>query len=343
MVAVLNYVCSVCGKSFALSNPEQVRKAGGETKYFCSRTCVEAGLNGAQVKTCSRCGGSFPLIYVYQEQLLRGGYRYFCSRECRSAEIAPLIGSGKKTARISVLNHKGGTGKTTTVVSLAFGLKNAGKSVLIIDFDSQGSAASSLGTAVRHSLTEVITKNLSPAEYASRVEENIAVIPSSEELFSLEIAFASDQAKMKSAARMLRGINDFDFVLIDCAPSITLLNRCALLASDYVIIPVSCDFLSVAGVKQILKTLRALEIEAFHSVKVLGILPTFYDARTRASRDVMDVLNRYFKERIFEPIRVNTLLKEAPSRGKSIYDFAPASRGAEDYARFAAKVLELLN
>ena len=125
----------------------------------------------------------------------------------------------------------------------------------------------------------------------------------------------------------------YDYVIVDCGPSLNLLNQNALNFADEVLIPVNCDYLSLVGVKQVLGTIREVEKHLKHTVRVAGVLPTFFDARTKLACEVLETLRGHFKERCLAPIRTNTRLAEAPSRRKTIFEHAPDSHGAKDYLR----------
>ena len=131
----------------------------------------------------------------------------------------------------------------------------------------------------------------------------------------------------------------YDYVIIDCGPSLNLLNQNALSYVDEVIIPVTCDYLALVGVKQVLRTIKDVERHLGHAVRISGVLPTFYDGRTRLAREVLETLQGHFKTKCLEPIRLNTRLAEAPSHQKTIFEYAPISHGAADYNRVVDWVL----
>ena len=125
----------------------------------------------------------------------------------------------------------------------------------------------------------------------------------------------------------------YDYIIIDCGPSLNLLNQNALSYADEVVIPVTCDYLALVGVKQVLRTIKDVERHLGHAVRVSAVLPTFYDGRTRLAREVLETLQGHFKHKCLEPVRSNTKLAEAPSHRKSIFEYAPDSYGAADYNR----------
>jgi chromosome partitioning protein len=127
---------------------------------------------------------------------------------------------------------------------------------------------------------------------------------------------------------------------MDCGPSLSVLNQNALTYADNIIIPVSCDYLSLVGVKQILRTLKKVNELLLHPVSILGVIPTFFDVRTRISVEAVNTLKSYFKDRVLPPIRINTRLREAPGHKKTIFEYAPDSRGSQDYRRLVESVVE---
>jgi chromosome partitioning protein len=138
----------------------------------------------------------------------------------------------------------------------------------------------------------------------------------------------------------MAGISNYDFIIMDCGPSLSVLNQNALTYADHIIIPVSCDYLSLVGVKQILRTLKKVNELLLHPVSILGVVPTFFDVRTRISVEAVSTLKSYFKDRVLPPIRINTRLKEAPGHKKTIFEYAPDSRGSQDYRRMVKAVVD---
>jgi chromosome partitioning protein len=132
----------------------------------------------------------------------------------------------------------------------------------------------------------------------------------------------------------------YEFIILDCAPSLSLLNQNALTFAREVLVPVSCDYLALVGVKQILRTLKHVNDVLLHPIEVLGVLPTFYDVRNKISKQAVEALQSYFTGRVMPPIRVNARLKEAPSHKKTIFEYAPDSHGAEDYAAVVSWLLD---
>jgi chromosome partitioning protein len=290
-------------------------------------------------KLCSACGASFRPAFVYQVAVIGEGERgYYCTLECRKASLGDEAFRSRRARRIAVLNQKGGTGKTTTSVNLAAGVAERGHRALLIDTDAQGNVGVSLGVAGERSLYHVLVDGVDPTEVAVPVRGQLDVITSDATLAAAEIWLARQEPAARARV-MSRRLNlmqvsrRYDVVVIDCGPSLNLLNQNALSYADEVLIPVTCDYLALVGVKQVLKTIKDVERHLGHAVRVSAVLPTFYDGRTRLAREVLETLQGHFKHKCLEPIRLNTRLAEAPSHRKSIFEYAPTSHGAADYNR----------
>ena len=293
---------------------------------------------------CDVCARAFALEYPFQVQATDRGARYFCSMPCKSAAAAGALrmqsgGVGSAGApksagprRIAVFNHKGGTGKTTTAVNLAAGLAEAGQRVLLVDADGQGSVGASLGIRGEQSLYHVLIHGAPVDRVAIPVRQGLDVITSNETLAAAELQLASRPNRDRILRdRLAHGAHDYDVVVIDCAPALSLMNQNALVFSDSVLIPVSCDYLSLVGVKQVLKTLKNVRELLKHEIALLGVLPTFFESRSKIARDSVSALVDHFGERCLPPIRANTKLAEAPSLKKTVFEHAPDSHGALDY------------
>ena len=296
-------------------------------------------------KTCTACGQVFRPAFVFQIAVTQSGERsHFCSLECRKESLGAESFRQKRARRVAILNQKGGTGKTTTAVNLAAGLAERENDVLLIDSDAQGNVGVSLGVNGEKSLYHVLVEGADPAESAVPVRGHLDVITSDSTLAAAEIWLArqSVEARSKMLTKRLNLMQisrRYDFVLIDCGPSLNLLNQNALSYVDEVIIPVTCDYLALVGVKQVLRTIKDVERHLGHAVRVSAVLPTFYDGRTRLAREVLETLQGHFKQKCLEPIRHNTRLAEAPSHKKTIFEYAPVSHGAADYNRVVDWVL----
>jgi len=296
-------------------------------------------------KTCSACGQVFRPAFVVQIAATANGERsHFCALECRTAQLGAEGYRAKRARRIAILNQKGGTGKTTTAVNLAAGLAERENDCLLVDTDAQGNVGVSLGVAGEQSLYHVIVDGADPTDASVPVRQHLDVITSDSTLAAAEIWLARQNPDqrwkiMTKRLNLMQVSRRYDYVIIDCGPSLNLLNQNALSYADEVIIPVTCDYLALVGVKQVLRTIKDVERYLNHAVRVSAVLPTFYDGRTRLAREVLETLQGHFKHKCLEPIRHNTRLAEAPSHKKTIFEYAPASHGAADYNRVCDWVL----
>jgi len=296
-------------------------------------------------KPCTSCSQTFRPAFVYQVAVGAGGQRhYFCSMPCRTAGLGEDAFSAKRARRIAVLNQKGGTGKTTTSVNLAAGLAERGHETLLIDTDAQGNVGVSLGVSGEQSLYHVLVEGADPVEVSVPVRGNLDVITCDNTLAAAEIWLARQAPEQRSRVLtkrlgLMQVSRRYDYVILDCGPSLNLLNQNALSYADEVLIPVTCDYLALVGVKQVLRTIKDVERHLGHTVRISAVLPTFYDGRTRLAREVLETLQGHFKHKCLEPVRMNTRLAEAPSHRKSIFEYAPQSHGAIDYNRVVDWVL----
>lgn len=299
--------------------------------HYLRRSSTEEGS-----EECAVCGANFEFRYAFQQIALRERTLKVCSQACRE-RVMNGVGSsraGRSPIRIAVLNQKGGTGKTTTAVNLAAGLADEGYKVLLIDVDAQGHVGISLGVRGEKTLYHVIVEGASVPDCVVPLSDNLHCLTSNETLASAEIFLARmNDGRDRILRSRMASVTEYDYVLLDCGPSLSLLNMNALTFADELLVPVSCDFLSLVGVRQILKTVRHVNELLLHPIRILGVLPTFYDQRNRISDESIKSMQSHFKDRVLPPIRVNTRLKEAPSHKQTIFDYAPYSRGAADYRR----------
>jgi chromosome partitioning protein len=366
--------CSVCGKRFDMQFRYQMEERDGGFAFFCSHECHGKAVSGEASggATCSACQKRFYVELVSQVVRVRGELRHACSDECRrqilaesdGARLGAMVTSGARPdtgsrvsppapvaiatasaaprarrsmhapSRLAVFNHKGGTGKTTTSVSLAAGLAARGLHVLLVDTDSQGNVGVSLGVKAEKTLYHVLVMGLRAGDAAVRVRPNLDVVVSNETLAAAELYLAGRQNRDRILRdRLASTFDQYDVVMLDCSPSLSLLNQNALVVADGIVVPVACDFLSLVGVRQVVKTVKNVNSLLHHPVQIHGVLPTFYDARARICRDAVDALRDHFGDRVLPPIRQATRLKEAPAQGKTIFELAPESNAAEDYGQ----------
>lgn len=285
-----------------------------------------------QSLVCRVCGKAFALEYPFQLAVSAAERRAYCSMACRTAE-ARAAGAGRPDPRcIAVFNHKGGTGKTTTAINLAAGLAETGLKVLLVDADGQGNVGASLGIRGERSLYHVLVAGEPVERAAVPVRRNLDVLTSNEMLAAAELYLVQRPNRDRVLRERLRGnLGRYDMVVVDCAPALSLMNQNAMVLADGVVVPVSCDYLSLVGVRQVIRTLTNVRDLLKHPVELLGVVPTFYDVRNRISREALATLREHFGDRCLPPVRVNTRLREAPSVKQTIFEHAPDSHGAADY------------
>lgn len=242
---------------------------------------------------------------------------------------------------ISVLNYKGGTGKTTTVVNLAAGLAIRGAKVLCIDLDAQGNLAAHLGVRPSQGLPQLLMGQALPNACIVKARSNLDMIASDSGLMQAEGALwqmeSSEQAR-QSLVRSMGALNGYDFIILDHSPSASLLNESGLMYAQELIVPVSMDYLALLGVRQVIEVMKNLAASLDHNTRLTLVVPTFYNDRLRKDQDVMQILRRHFGNRVTNPIHMNVSLSEAPAHHKSIYEYAPRSSGAIDYAHLVERV-----
>jgi len=304
-------------------------------------------------RVCSTCGRKFTPQFAYQVAAIGASAspgsgsegaerRYYCRLECRRSALGEAAFAIRKARRIAILNQKGGTGKTTTAINLAAGLAERGHETLLIDTDAQGNVGASLGIKGERSLYHVLVDGAEVSEVAVPVRSHLEVVTADATLAVAEVWLARrDKERDRVLAQRLGQTHRrYQYIVLDCGPSLSLLNQNALTYADEVIIPVSCDYLSLVGVKQVLKTLKDIERHLGHSVTITGVLPTFYDNRIRLAREAVETLRGHFRERLYEPIRRSTRLAEAPSHRQTIFEYDPESSGAEDYRLVVERVMD---
>jgi len=246
---------------------------------------------------------------------------------------------------ISVANQKGGVGKTTTTVNLSTILAKKGKKVLLIDTDPQGNATSGLGVSkdVELSVYDIL---IGDTEFEETLQEtaikNLKVCPSNISLAGAEVQLVSMMSREQRLKTKLDKIKDqYDYILIDCPPSLGLVTLNAFTASDSVLIPVQCEYFALEGLGQLLNTVNLVKKHLNKNLEIEGALLTMYDARTNLSNQVVKEVKKYFEDKVYKTvIPRNVRLSEAPSYGMPITVYDPRSKGAKAYEKFTKELLK---
>lgn len=265
---------------------------------------------------------------------------------CLSCEIKPRkwkeYGMGRT---IAIANQKGGVGKTTTAINLSACLAEAGQRVLTIDFDPQGNATTGLGLEkeqIEDTVYELLLGDCTLEDCLMRdVQENLDVLPSDSNLAGAEIELLDVENKESVLNGYLETIRDqYDFIIIDCPPSLSLLTINALVAADTVLVPIQCEYYALEGLSQVLRTIGLVRKKMNPSLELEGVVFTMYDARTNLSLQVVENVKQNLNERIYKTIIPrNVRLAEAPSHGMPINLYDSRSTGAESYRLLAAEVI----
>ncbi len=242
--------------------------------------------------------------------------------------------------KICIINQKGGVGKTTTAINVAKNLAMQGKKVLMLDLDPQGNIAACVGVHSHKDMFDILVNGVNPRSCVVHVAENLDLISSRETLTKAEIILVGEPAREKILSRRLKDLTDYDFILIDCPPSLGLLNQNVLIYSDEVMVPVSTDPLGLFGLNNIVQAVEKVNDVFNHKLKITKVVPTMYDQRSRVCKQALQELKNRFPGIVSSPIRVDTKLKEAPKAKQTIFEYCKSSRGAKDYALLAKSLVQ---
>lgn len=239
---------------------------------------------------------------------------------------------------ISITNQKGGVGKTTTSINLSAGLGRKNKKILLLDFDPQANATVGLGIEkekINHDIFDVLVNDVDiNSAIIESSAKNVDIIPSSINLAGIDIYFSSNQIKSEVLffEKFKKIEKEYDYMIIDCPPSLGLINRNVLSISNSIIIPIQAEYYALEGLTQLLSTISLVKRMFNSKLSINGILLTMYDKRTNLAQEVADEVKKFFKEKVFKVmIPRNTKLAEAPSLGKSIFDYDISSPGSKAY------------
>jgi chromosome partitioning protein len=243
---------------------------------------------------------------------------------------------------MGVLNNKGGTGKTTTVVNLGAGLARRDVKVLLVDLDAQGSLATYLGTAYKNTLADMLMGEVEPSECVYGARLNLDILPSNRRILRAEGELWR-MGRRRTARQifpdLMRNFNsDYDMILVDFSPSATLLNESGLLYVEEIIIPVTMNHLALVGMAQVISILKAVKMIPDHDISLSTILPTMYHSHYQKDQEILEKLKKIFTSKVSQPIRTNVRLAEAPAKHKTIFEYAPRSYGAADYAKLVDRI-----
>jgi chromosome partitioning protein len=263
-------------------------------------------------------------------------------------EFTILKGGNVLGKAIAIFNQKGGVGKTTTNINLAASLAAKGKKVLVLDIDPQGNTTSGLGISKKNlklSTYDLLTGDNVRAKDAilSTDTRGLDIIPASVQLAGAEVELVrmeSREARLKKAIDSIK--SDYDYIFIDCPPSLGLLTINSLTAVDSVLIPIQCEFYALEGVSQLMNTIEIVKKNLNSHLQIQGVVLSMFDGRTNLSIQVVEEVKKYFREKVYTTvIPRNVRLAEAPSYGMPIIQYDPKSKGAEAYMEFAEEFLSL--
>jgi len=333
-------ICDVCTGTFTVEYVSQVINHAGRRYHACGTDCRGKLLRSLQ-SASQRAVAVDPLKREQPDVTLLTAATEVEANQSKSTTWQRIAGELDGAPRVlAVFNHKGGTAKTTTSITLAAGLASCDRRVLLVDADAQGNVAVSLDIHSEKTLYHVLVQGQDPREAIVNVRPNLDVLPSNETLAAAELYLAGRQRRDRILAARLESLRaEYDHIIVDCSPSLSLMNQNAMVFADAILCPVACDYLSLVGVRQVLRTIKQINRVLLHPVRLWGVLPTFYDGRARVCTDALSSLKQHFGDRCLEPIRVASRVKEAPSLGRTLFEHAGDSTAARDYLRVIARLL----
>jgi len=252
----------------------------------------------------------------------------------------------KKACVISFSNHKGGVGKSCSTCNIGASLARRGKKVLLVDLDPQANLSLSLGLKdVEKSIYNVLNDQIAIADCIYNILGTLEIVPANLDLAGAEIELSSEAGREVILKESLSSVSHlYDYILIDCAPSLGLLTTNALTASDQIYIPVQAQYLSLQGITKLTTVIDKIKRRLNKNLKVGGVFITQFDSRKVLNRDIAEAIEKHFKEKCLKTrVRDNVALAEAPGRGQDIFRYSPKSHGAADYAAIADEIIKRNN
>jgi chromosome partitioning protein len=239
------------------------------------------------------------------------------------------------------MNHKGGVGKTTTAINLAAGLSRKERKVILVDLDPQGNVDTSLRIKAENNIYDAMTGKIMLNSCISNVATNFDVISSTESLTKAEYYLYKQEESKFLLKKILGTIQGYDYMIVDCPPSLGILNQNALAACKEVFVPTSTDFLGIDALRKMKEIVRDINDAYKCNCKITKVIPTMYDTRNKICKQTLAEIKNEFESLVSTPIRINSKVKEAPKHAKSIFSYAKSSTGAQDYGKLADEVLAM--
>ncbi|NQU79876.1 ParA family protein [Candidatus Woesearchaeota archaeon] len=242
---------------------------------------------------------------------------------------------------ICIMNHKGGVGKTTTAINLAAGISRQDRKVLLIDLDPQGNIDLSLRVKAENNIYDAMTGDATLSSCIVNIAKNLDIISSTETLTKAEYYLYKQDDSRMMLKRLLSMIDGYDFIIIDCPPSLGIMNQNVLAFCKEVFVPTSTDFLGMDALKKMTKVIEKVNESYGNNCEITKVIPTLFDRRNKICKQTLEEIKQEFNGLASNPIRMNSKLKEAPKNGKSIFAYAKSSPGAKDYGVLVDDVLSM--
>lgn len=353
--------CKICGKEFTPKiSAYTIENENGEKVYLCSYNCKEQYLEKDRpIQKCDQCGKEFRVVHNYQTLNLGGKAEYYlCSTECqgnfisdikrKAREASGLNKATDTTRKIIIYTQKGGTGKTTSALNVSVALSQMGFRVLLIDGDPQGNISISLrlkDNKKRKTLYHVFSDNTSIKDVICKNNEglnNLDLLLSDQSLAAVNInlvKYEDIKTRHKVFAQKLKEVErQYDYIITDSGPALSVLNQNLLYAADEIIIPASCDYLSFATVEKVMGTIKDIKKFYNHKIDILGILPTLFISGRRISKKIVKELQtKYGPSMVLAPIRDRAGIRAASFEGKAVV-LSPKLQGYHEYQALAQTI-----